>query len=129
MQTLVSTTAGSHLRAPTVRRSTTRATASSTSTPASSLEDVLQSELNDATVVSTGDLAERRAANRAVRLTKAGLVPDVEAFDAHLHAMMRGEIEVLEHREIGALESGTANGVAARIAGPLTGLRERQHAE
>src|SRR5690349_21969044 len=79
------------------------------------LEDVLEAKLNDAPIFRRRDLSERRRAERAVGLSETRLVQDVEAFDAHLHAMTRGEVEVLEDRQVGALEPGTADRVAARV--------------
>src|SRR5688572_29121707 len=92
-------------------------------------ENVFDAELHDAAVLSTRNLTERRRADDAVRLAKARLVPDVETFDAHLDAMVSGEIEALEHGQIRPLEAGAADAVAAGIARTFTGFRERQHSE
>src|SRR5688572_2427307 len=92
-------------------------------------ENVFDAELHDAAVFRAGNLAEWRRADDAIGLAEARLVPDVEAFDAHLDAMVSGEVEALEHRKIRSLESGAADAVAAGVAGALAGFRQRQHPE
>ena len=77
-----------------------------TCTCAPAQKSAFDAELHDAAVFGAGNLTEWRRADGAVRLAEARLVPDVEAFDAHLDAMVSGKIEVLEHRQIRPLESG-----------------------
>ena len=82
-------------------------------------EEVLDAELHDAAVFRAGNLTEWRSADGAIGLAEARLVPDVEAFDAHLDAVVSGETEALEHGKIRSLESGAADAVAAGVARTL----------
>ena len=85
--------------------------------PASrSLERVLERQLNDPAVFRHRDAAKWRGAEGATRVAESGLVPHVERLDPSLHAVVAEEVEVLEDRQVRALEAGPADGVAAGVA-------------
>src|SRR5262245_24501699 len=81
-------------------------------------EAVLQPELERAPVVGRRDLAERRGPDGVAGPPVDDLVEHVEALEAQLELVpaVRAEAEVLEQRQVGAIEARPAHDVAALVA-------------
>src|SRR5215471_14465607 len=68
-----------------------------------------------------GDSAESRGAHDIPRLAEVCMIEQIEKLGAKLRAKLFAELSVLNNREIGVVEAGADNDVAAQIPKPRDG--------